>query len=108
MTAHPTPPDPAAPAAARPEELARSVEAYVRRELGRILGIAPELVDITGEPMNSLGVGSVAGLELQRRIEAALPVRVDLARLLRAESATELIDHLLEQLGAAPAGTVSP
>ncbi|MGK5549722.1 acyl carrier protein, partial [Streptomyces sp. URMC 127] len=75
------------------------LETYVRQELGRVLGVPPHTIDTTGRPMNSLGVGSIMGLELQRRMEDALQVEVDLQRLLRANSAAELIDCLAGQLG---------
>ncbi|RKN62043.1 hypothetical protein D7231_31435 [Streptomyces klenkii] len=75
------------------------LETYVRQELGRALRVPPHTIDTTGRPMNSLGVGSIMGLELQRRMEDALKVEVDLQRLLRANSAAELIDCLAGQLG---------
>ncbi|GHF64578.1 hypothetical protein GCM10010218_52700 [Streptomyces mashuensis] len=80
-------------------ERTRIIDTYVRQELGRVLGVAPENVDTTGRTMNSLGIGSINGLELQARMEAALGVDVDLQRLLRANSAAELIDCLAGQLG---------
>lgn len=75
----------------------RELDAYVRRLIGRVLGVAPHLVDTEGRPMNSLGIGSIAGLELQRRMERDLHVRVDLQRLLLAGSAAELVDCLAGQ-----------
>lgn len=96
-------------------ERSRILDAYVRQELGRVLGVAPESVDTTGRPMNSLGVGSINGMELQARMEAALGVELNLQSLLRANSAAELVDCLARQLGpgngllqrsAAPAATV--
>ncbi|MCD9196494.1 acyl carrier protein [Streptomyces albireticuli] len=96
-------------------ERSRLLDAYVRQEIGRVLGVAPESVDTTGRPMNSLGVGSINGMELQARMEAALGVELKLQSLLRANSAAELVDCLARQLGpgdgpsqrsAAPAATV--
>ncbi|AUG78964.1 hypothetical protein CFP65_4210 [Kitasatospora sp. MMS16-BH015] len=89
-------------------DLPAAVTDFVRWELGRLLDLAPELVDLIGEPMTSLGVGSVAGLELQRRLEAALPVRINLPRLLGAQSATVLIDDLVAQLAARRAESAEP
>ncbi|WP_216588920.1 acyl carrier protein [Streptomyces brasiliscabiei] len=94
-------PDLAALAAAAPDERARMLDLYVRQELGLLLGIAPHLVDTTGRPMNSLGIGSIAGLELQFRIEGALRVELNLQMLLLAHSAAELIGCLAGQLGGA-------
>jgi hypothetical protein len=93
------PPDLAELAACDLRERTRIIDAYVRQELARVLRVPPHCVDTTGRPMNSLGVGSVHGLELQRRMEAVLRVEVNLQRLLRANSAAELIDCLAGQLG---------
>ncbi|MGI5456689.1 acyl carrier protein [Streptomyces sp. CA-249302] len=93
------PPDPASLAALTAEERWRTLDRYIREEIGRLLGIAAERVDATGRTMYSLGIGSIAGLELQYRLEAALRVSIDLQRLLRANSAAELIDCLAGQLG---------
>jgi hypothetical protein len=98
------PPDLRALAAAGLGERTRILDRYVCQELGRVLGMPPEQIDTTGRPMNSLGVGSVNGLELRRRLETALRVDVDLSRLLLANSAAELVACLAGQLGA-PATT---
>ncbi|MFE5580134.1 acyl carrier protein [Kitasatospora sp. NPDC056531] len=92
-------PDRARLAAVDHAERTRVLDAYVRRELGRVLGIAPHRVDTTGRPMRSLGVGSIAGLELQRRMEHALQVELNLQMLLLANSAAELVECLAGQLG---------
>ncbi|MEV0604419.1 acyl carrier protein [Streptomyces sp. NPDC050315] len=81
------------------EERTRIIDAYIRRELARVLLVAPRDIDVAGRTMNSLGVGSVAGLQLQNRIERALEVEVNLQMLLLASSAQELIDCLAGQLG---------
>ncbi|MGI5469156.1 acyl carrier protein [Streptomyces sp. CA-132043] len=80
-------------------ERTRIIDAYVRRELARVLGVAPRDIGVAGRTMNSLGIGSVAGLQLQNRIERALEVEVNLQMLLLANSAQELIDCLAGQLG---------
>ncbi|CAL9619790.1 hypothetical protein SUDANB6_05836 [Streptomyces sp. enrichment culture] len=97
-------PDLVALSAAAPDERTRMLDAYVRQELGRVLRISPHLVDTTDRPMNSLGIGSIAGLELQYRIEAALHVDLNLQMLLLANSAAELIDCLAGRFG----GTRTP
>ncbi|MDX3642282.1 acyl carrier protein [Streptomyces sp. MB09-02B] len=94
-------PDRAALAAADHSERKSMLDTYVRHELGRILGIAPQSVDTTGRPMYSLGIGSIAGLELQYRMEADLQVELNLQMLLLANSAAELVDCLAGQLGGA-------
>ncbi|MFE2558255.1 acyl carrier protein [Streptomyces sp. NPDC059352] len=92
-------PDRAALAAADHSERSSMLDTYVRQELGRLLGIPPQSVDTTDRPMNSLGIGSIAGLELQYRMEAALQVELNLQMLLLANSAAELVDCLAGQLG---------
>ncbi|MCB5170200.1 acyl carrier protein [Streptomyces bambusae] len=93
------PPSLAVLAACTFEERTCLIDTYVRQELSRVLRVPPHEIDTVGRPMNSLGIGSINGLELQRRMEAALQVGVDLQRLLRANSAAELIDCLAGQLG---------
>ncbi|MCH0564266.1 MULTISPECIES: acyl carrier protein [unclassified Streptomyces] len=80
-------------------ERTRLIDDYVRAELARVLRIPPDTIDTAGRPMNSLGIGSITGLELQRRMEAVLKVDVNLNMLLRANSAAELVDCLAGQLG---------
>lgn len=80
-------------------ERTRLIDEYVRAELARVLRVSPDSIDTVGRPMNSLGIGSINGLELQRRMEAVLKVDVNLNRLLRANSAAELVACLAGQLG---------
>ncbi|MCX5203238.1 acyl carrier protein [Streptomyces sp. NBC_00237] len=91
-------PDRAALAAADHGQRTTMLDTYVRQELGRVLGIPPQSVDTTNRPMSSLGVGSIAGLELQRQMETALQVELNLQMLLLANSAAELVDCLADQL----------
>jgi hypothetical protein len=77
----------------------RVVADIVRWELAQVLRVRPESLADTGRPLRSLGVGSIAGLELQRRLEAALGVRTDLCALL-AGSVAELSDGLAGRLGS--------
>lgn len=81
------------------EERTDIIDQYVRQELARVLGIAPNAVETAGCTMNSLGVGSVVGLQIQNRMETALGVEVNLQMLLLANSAAELIECLAGQLG---------
>ncbi|UQX05472.1 acyl carrier protein [Streptomyces sp. RerS4] len=79
------------------DERVRLLERYVRAELGRVLGIAPDLVDTTGRAMGCLGIGSISAIELQLRMRAALGVDVHLRHLLTDRSAQALIDFLVEE-----------
>lgn len=80
-------------------ERTRIIEELVRQELGRVLRVPPADIETTGSTMNALGVGSIAGLQIQSQLEAALQVEVNLQQLLLANSAAELIDCLAGQLG---------
>jgi hypothetical protein len=93
-------PDPDVLAQAGGEERRLLIEHYVRQELGRVLRLEPKAVATTGRSLNSIGVGSIIGLELQRRMQDALRVRIDLRRVLLAGSAAELVDHLAGQYAA--------
>lgn len=93
------PPSRAQLAACDLAERTRLIDDYVRAELARVLRVPPHTLDTEGRPMNSLGIGSITGLELQRRMEAVLHVDVNLNMLLRANSAAELVDCLAGQLG---------
>lgn len=101
-------PDLEALASADLAERTRVMDLYVRHELALVLGVPPDAIDTTGRPMGSLGVGSISGLVLQSRMEAALRVEVNLQRLLLANSAAELIDCLAKQLGAPASGAPAP
>lgn len=81
------------------KERTRLIDAFVRQEIARVLRVAPEAVETSGRTMSALGVGSVAGMQIQRRLEAVLDVEVNLQMLLLANSAGELIDCLAKQLG---------
>jgi hypothetical protein len=96
-------PDLAVLAEADADELRRLLDDYVRRELGRVLRLDPESVVTSGRPLVTLGVGSIMGLELQRRMQAALLVEISLPRLLQAHSATDLVEYLAGQYSAAAA-----
>jgi hypothetical protein len=96
-------PDPAVLAEADDDELRSLLDDYVRKELGRVLRLDPEDVVTSGRPLVTLGVGSIMGLELQRRMQAGLLVEISLPRLLRAHSAADLVEYLAGQYSAAAA-----
>ncbi|MEV1026097.1 acyl carrier protein [Streptomyces sp. NPDC050264] len=108
-SAEPPAPAPAlAPAAAirraAPAERERLLEDHVCQEIGRVLHCPAEAVD-RHQTMTDLGVGSMIGLELQRRIAAALEVEPDLTFILRAADTGTLARHLGDLLTRSKAGT---
>lgn len=117
MTAHPAPdtedpgahtpetavPDRAALAALGHDQRVRALHPYVLHELGRLLKIHPNRIDTRTASMKSLGIGSIAGLELQHRLQNTLHVEIDLPELLRAPCTAALVDRIARQLRPAPA-----
>ncbi|WP_030938675.1 acyl carrier protein [Streptomyces sp. NRRL F-3307] len=75
-------------------------------QIGRVLRCPAGKVD-RHQTMTDLGVGSMTGLELQRRIRAALGVAPDLPTILRAENTHVLALRLVDLLGATTAGALS-
>ncbi|GAB2715158.1 acyl carrier protein [Streptomyces bullii] len=97
------PPSRAALAAADPGERERLLGDYLCQEVGRVLRCPADAVD-RDQTMTDLGVGSMTGLELHRRIRAALGVAPELTTILRAENTQVLTRHLMGLLGTPEAG----
>ncbi|MFD9127536.1 acyl carrier protein [Kitasatospora sp. NPDC059571] len=102
-----TAPSPAELAAAGPAGRPALVEEYLRREVAGILQTEPELVD-PGRPLVSIGIGSMMGVELQRRILDTLGVELDLTTVLRSPSITELAARTAAALGRPLAAAAGP
>ncbi|MFC8535813.1 acyl carrier protein [Streptomyces sp. NPDC057249] len=85
-----SPAPPGSPASPVREDLA----GHVRRALGRTLGVPPGDLTDGRAGLGQLGVGSMAALELQRRLEADLGVPVSLHVVLTAAVVDDLIDHV--------------
>ncbi|PRW64212.1 acyl carrier protein [Actinopolyspora mortivallis] len=76
------------------DERIRRIVEFVCKEMRITLEIPPEEdVDPT-QPLHTLGVGSITALRLKRRFELDLLVEMDLVRILRAESVSELSARL--------------
>ncbi|ALO93685.1 hypothetical protein SHL15_2535 [Streptomyces hygroscopicus subsp. limoneus] len=101
-----TPPTRTELAAASPARQERLIGDYLCQELGRVLHCPAGTVD-RHQTMTDLGVGSMTGLELQRRIRAALGVAPGLPAILRAENTHALTLRLVDLLGATTAGAPS-
>jgi acyl transferase domain-containing protein len=94
-------PDPVELAALEPPERARVIGELIRAEVGHVLRVRPALID-PARALNHLGVDSIMGLELQRRLEALLRTEIKVVQLLRGESIDELA-HQLAGTMATPA-----
>jgi acyl carrier protein len=84
-------------AAATPEARSEIVLAYVRKQLAHVLGINEAAFDID-MPLSDLGLDSLMAVQLRNRVEADLPLKVSLEKLLGGQSAIELAEILDDQL----------
>ena len=84
---------------------------YVRKTVGRVLGMAPAKIG-TDRPLAEMGLDSLMGVELAGQIEADLGVTFALAAVGRDISIARITDALIPQLGgtalaAAPAAAAT-
>jgi acyl carrier protein len=84
-------------AAATPEARSELVLAYVRRQLAHVLGINEAAFDVD-MPLSDFGMDSLMAVQLRNRVEADLPLKVSLEKLLGGQSAMELAETLDGQL----------
>jgi len=85
--------------AARPEQRAAIVLAFVRQQLGTVLRTRPGSVD-PARPLSDLGVDSLMGLELRNRLEAGLGERLESTLIWTHPTAEALAENLLGRLVA--------
>jgi amino acid adenylation domain-containing protein len=104
--------------AVEPEERQQRLEAYLQRQVARVLGVASFELDFGNEPqrtqrtqrknyrgnisieqpLSSFGLDSLMVFELKNRIEVDLGVAVSIADLFEGVSITELATQILDQL----------
>lgn len=84
-------------AAATPEARSEFVLAYVRRQLAHVLGFNEAAFDVK-MPLSDFGMDSLMAVQLRNRVEAELPLKVSLEKLLGGQSAIELAEALDSQL----------
>jgi len=77
------------------------LESWLRRQLGRLLGVDAEAMD-GHRSLGELGIDSLVAVELSGRLQDAVGVRLPLVKLFQLGVA-ELAAELLPQLGEAPA-----
>jgi myxalamid-type polyketide synthase MxaE and MxaD len=85
--------------AAAPGERRPLLENVLREQVARVIGLSPARVDVQ-QPLNTLGIDSLMGIELKNRIEAELGVVVPIVRLLEGPTIVEFAALLLDQLNA--------
>lgn len=79
-------------------EKKRVLEAYVRNQLARVLGTAPEKLDAT-RPLNEVGLDSLMGVEVKNRLERDLAVSLPVGDLMQNPSIEKLVVSLAGRLG---------
>ncbi len=83
--------------AANPSERRAILEAGLREQVGRVLGVASEKLDME-TPLSDLGLDSLMAIELRNWVEGDLKVNLPAVELLKGPSLTKLVNHLVEQL----------
>ncbi|MDC3985913.1 type I polyketide synthase [Polyangium jinanense] len=100
---------------AGPAERTALVQAVLRAQVSQVLRIPEERLDLD-EPLTSLGMDSLMGLELRHRLEARFGIQLSATLLWRYPTASAIGEHLLEerlrvavqlQSPASPPGTPS-
>ncbi|MFJ6721836.1 acyltransferase domain-containing protein [Streptomyces sp. NPDC091259] len=89
--------DPAAVLAAEPGARAALLTERIRQAAAVILRTGPDRVP-ADRPLNALGMDSVMGLELRRRLEADYGVEIGLVTVLRGATSADLAADLARQL----------
>jgi len=84
-----------------PAERQRLLEEYIRGRIARVLKLSPSLLDVQ-RPFNSLGLDSLAALELKNWIEEELQVQVPITAFLQEPGIAQFSAQLLEQLAQTP------
>ena len=90
--------------AANPSGRRSMLEDALREQLGRVLGIATEKLDLE-TPLSDVGLDSLMAIELRNWVEGDLRLSLPAVELLKGPNITQLVDHLLEQLAENGAGT---
>jgi len=84
-----------------PAERQRLLEEHIRGRIARVLKLSPSRLDVQ-RPFNSLGLDSLAALELKNWIEEELQVQVPITAFLQEPGIAQFSAQLLEQLAQTP------
>ena len=79
---------------------------YLRTEAARVLGMAPERIDIT-LPLSSYGFDSLMAVQLKNRIEADLGAVIPMIQFLQGKSVGELLPSVIEAVQTGPLAAAS-
>jgi acyl carrier protein len=93
--------------AASPSERPSMLLAGLREQVGRVLGVAAEKLDVE-TPLSDLGLDSLMAIELRNWVEGDLKVSLPAVELLKGPSLRQLVDLLAAQLPGASSGSAPP
>ena len=79
------------------------VRDYIRDELARIVGVAPEGLEVD-QPLSSFGLDSLLALELKNNLESRLDFTLPMAKLMEGPSITSLAAETVRLVVGAPSG----
>ncbi|MEM9272461.1 MAG: type I polyketide synthase [Cyanobacteria bacterium P01_F01_bin.143] len=83
--------------AASPEDQELLLEAYLKEQTARIMGLAAATLDVT-QSLSSLGLDSLMAIELTNRISADLGVKLPMTQLISGDKITQITSALLEEI----------
>jgi myxalamid-type polyketide synthase MxaE and MxaD len=87
--------------AAEPDQRQKLLESALCEQVARVVGLSASKLDVR-QPLNTLGIDSLMGVELKIRVETELGVVVPAVKLLEGPSIAELATLLLRQISATP------
>jgi hypothetical protein len=89
--------------AAAPEDRAERIQVYVVEQVGKVLGLTPERLDVN-QPITEMGLDSLMAVELKNRFEADLRAALPIVRFLEGPSVSKLALLIHEDIDARLAG----
>lgn len=93
--------------AVAPEQRLAELQEQIRVQLGRVLRLQPERIDLD-RPIQYLGLDSIMAIELKNQVERDLKVSLPIAALLKGPSVIQLSTMLLEQLEKSAQASPTP
>jgi phthiocerol/phenolphthiocerol synthesis type-I polyketide synthase C len=86
--------------AAEPGARQSLLEAYIIEQVARIVGVQPSALRVQ-QPLDTLGIDSLMGIELRNRVESDLGLVVPVVKLLEGPTISEFAALLIEQINQA-------